>query len=236
MRAGCSGRSKPVCEWERDAASHMNGLVWKGGWIESSWHSMPISFVSFPMPYSFVPRRDLLHDWQLWEGDLVLCDGTKNGFHQLLLLSFALCLHGRRIRIGLMWKGTVFPPNHWHMLFSSNGCLHTQPMFVSQPKKVPHKEVLPDVWIQFCMFLYVLSISWLFLDLCLYCYFCLLCFLNSFMVQSTCLLVVCLSECGCAAVCERAQSSLDYCDCEEEVSSPPGTPAWLAAQMIQARV
>lgn len=32
------------------------------------------------------------------------------------------------------------------------------------------------------------------------------------------------------------QSSLDYYDCEEKVSVPPGTPAWLAPQMIQARV
>lgn len=37
-------------------------------------------------------------------------------------------------------------------------------------------------------------------------------------------------------VCERAQSSWDYYDCEEEVSASPGTPAWLAPQMIQARV
>lgn len=32
------------------------------------------------------------------------------------------------------------------------------------------------------------------------------------------------------------QSSLDYYDCEGKVSAPPGTPAWLAPQMIQARV
>lgn len=32
------------------------------------------------------------------------------------------------------------------------------------------------------------------------------------------------------------QSSLDYYNCEEKVSAPPGTPAWLAPQMIQARV
>lgn len=50
-------------------------------------------------------------------------------------------------------------------------------------------------------------------------------FLPSFMVDSTCLLVVCLSVCVAACECVCAQSSLDYYDCEEEVSAPPGTPA-----------
>lgn len=50
-------------------------------------------------------------------------------------------------------------------------------------------------------------------------------FLPSFMVDSTCLLVVCLSVCVAACECVCAQSSLDYYDCEEEVFAPPGTPA-----------
>lgn len=60
---------------------------------------------------------------------------NKKWFSSVAFAFFCIVFAWRRIRIGLMWWGTVFPSNHWHICISVIMDFGIHNVFVPQPKK-----------------------------------------------------------------------------------------------------